>query len=244
MQTIDAPHDNSRRYEVVLSVGALAWLGAYAWPVLRPDLPSPAARACTVVSIAVWLLFAADYSWRLARAERRLRFVGRHLPDLLLLVLPGLRPLRLLRVVTVLRILHRGGGTSLRGRVGMYVATATTLIGFCAALAVLDAERGAPEANITSFADACWWVLTTITTVGYGDHYPVTGTGRLVAIGLMLAGIALLGVVTASLASWLIERVSEEQDQSAAATRADVVALMQEVQLLRAELRPERDPGP
>jgi voltage-gated potassium channel len=54
-----------------------------------------------------------------------------------------------------------------------------------------------------------WWALTTIATVGYGDRYPVTGQGRLVAAGLMVAGIAVLGVVTASIASWLIEKVRE-----------------------------------
>ncbi|MEW1960534.1 potassium channel family protein [Kineococcus sp. NPDC059986] len=134
-------------------------------------------------------------------------------------------------------MLSRSGGSSLRGRVGVYVATATSLVGFCAALAVLEAERPAPGANITTTPDACWWVLTTITTVGYGDHYPVTLTGRLVAIALMLAGIALLGVVTASLASWLIERVGEEQEESSAVTRADVAALAREVRQLREELR-------
>lgn len=221
----------------VLSAAALAWLAAYALPILTPNLHPSARSACTITSVAIWVLFGADYTWRLLRSTNRRRFIWTHPLDLLLLALPALRPLRLLRLLTVLQVLNRSGGTSLRGRVSIYVATATTLVGFCAALAVLDAERTAPEANITTFPDACWWVLTTITTVGYGDRYPVTGTGRLVAIALMLAGIALLGVVTASLASWLIERVSEEQEETAAATRADVTALTYEVQRLRAELR-------
>lgn len=68
----------------------------------------------------------------------------------------------------------------------------------------------------------CGWAMTTVTTVGYGDRFPVTETGRFVAGGLMLAGIALLGVVTASLASWLIERVAEVEEESQAATRGDV----------------------
>lgn len=222
---------------LVLSAAALAWLAAYALPILTPDLPPHARNACTIVSGGVWALFAADYAWRLLRSSNRRRFIWTHPLDLLLLALPALRPLRLLRLLTVLQVLNRSGGTSLRGRVSVYVATATTLVGFCAALAILDAERTAPEANITTFPDACWWVLTTITTVGYGDRYPVTLTGRLVAIALMLAGIALLGVVTASLASWLIERVSEEQEETAAVTRADVAALTDEVRQLRAELR-------
>ncbi|MEZ0165765.1 potassium channel family protein [Kineococcus sp. LSe6-4] len=231
----------------VLAAAAVAWLAAYALPILVTDLPAPARHACTAVTAGVWVLFGVDYLRRLAQAHDRVRFVVTHPLDLALLVLPALGPLRLLRVLTVLRILNRNSGSSLRGRVGLYVVSATTVVGFCAALAVLEAERTDPAAVITTFPDACWWVATTITTVGYGDLYPVTGTGRLVAVGLMLAGIALLGVVTASLASWLIDRVSDEQEESAAATRADVQALAREVRQLRAELRAERggpDPRP
>ena len=94
-----------------------------------------------------------------------------------------------------------------RGRVLVYVVGATSLLSFVAALTVLDYERRSPDANIASFGDAMWWALTTMTTVGYGDRFPVTGEGRLVAAGLMLAGIALLGVVTATMASWLVQRL-------------------------------------
>jgi Ion channel len=64
------------------------------------------------------------------------------------------------------------------------------------------------------FGDAIWWAVTTMTTVGYGDHYPITAGGRLVAFGLMIGGIALLGTVTATLASWLIETVAAEKEQA------------------------------
>jgi voltage-gated potassium channel Kch len=101
----------------------------------------------------------------------------------------------------------------LRGRVGIYVAGGASLLAFCAALAVLDAERSSVDANITDFGDAIWWAVTTMTTVGYGDHYPVTPAGRLVAFGLMIGGIALLGTVTATLASWLVETVAAEKSR-------------------------------
>lgn len=82
--------------------------------------------------------------------------------------------------------------------------------------------------------------MTTITTVGYGDRFPVTGSGRLVAAGLMVAGIALLGVVTASVAAWFVERVTQVQ-RSEAATRAEVEALADEIRALRAELGRKHD---
>jgi hypothetical protein len=68
---------------------------------------------------------------------------------------------------------------------------------------MIDAERDAPDASIAIMGDALWWAIT---TVGYGDRYPTTTTGRAIAVELMMAGIALLGVVTATLASWLVDR--------------------------------------
>ena len=96
----------------------------------------------------------------------------------------------------------------------IYVVGGASLLAFCSALAVLDAERNSQEANIVDFGDAIWWAVTTMTTVGYGDHYPVTGVGRLVGFGLMVGGIALLGTVTATLASWLVEAVAAEKEQA------------------------------
>ena len=82
-------------------------------------------------------------------------------------------------------------------------------------LAIESAERDVPDATITTFADALWWVLTTITTVGYGDRYPVTTEGRLVAAGLMIAGIAVLGTVTATIASWFTEQIQRSRTEAA-----------------------------
>jgi voltage-gated potassium channel len=130
------------------------------------------------------------------------------------LALPLLRPLRLLRLIPLLSMLNRRATIRLRGRVGIYIAGGASLLAFCAALAVLDAERSSPDANISDFGDAIWWAVTTMTTVGYGDHYPVTAAGRLVAFGLMIGGIALLGTVTATLASWIIETVAAEKEQA------------------------------
>jgi voltage-gated potassium channel len=114
-----------------------------------------------------------------------------------------------------------------------------------AALAVLDAERDAPNATITNFGDALWWAVTTITTVGYGDRYPVTTEGRLIAGALMVAGIALVGVITASLASWFVQRIGE-MASAEEQTQATVDALLDEVRALRREvekLRQNRDLG-
>ncbi|HET7399574.1 MAG TPA: potassium channel family protein [Intrasporangium sp.] len=220
----------------VLTCLALAFLGAYALPILDTGLSPATQVACAWVTWAAWALFAADFAVRLSLSSDRRGFVRDNLIDLVIVVLPTLRPLRPLRLVTSLSVLIRHAGSSLRGRVLTYVAGSAALVIVVAALAVLDAERGAPGANIRSFPDALWWAVTTVTTVGYGDRYPTTGEGRFVAGGLMLAGIALLGVITAGFAASLVDRVREVEEETGAATRRDVAALTAEVAALRAEL--------
>ena len=224
------------RIEWPLTIAACLFLGAYAWPILDPGLGSSLTDLCLAVTWGTWLIFAVDYLTRFMLSIDRSQFVRRNLLDLAVVVLPVLRPLRMLRLVTAISVLNRHAGHSLRGRVAVYVAGSTSLVIFVAGLAVLEAERGAPEANIATFGDALWWAVTTVTTVGYGDRYPVTGTGRVVAAGLMLAGIALLGIVTASLATWLIDRIRQVEEESEAATRRDVAALTREISALRDEV--------
>ncbi len=219
-----------------LTVIAAGFLAAYAWPILDPALSLGWSDLCFWVTWAAWFCFAVDYLARLVLSRRRATFVKDNLVDLLVVVLPVLRPLRLLRLVTLLSVLNRHAGASLRGRVASYVAGSAVLVLFVASLAMLDAERGKPGTSIDSFGDALWWAMTTVTTVGYGDRFPVTTVGRFIAVGLMLAGIALLGVVTASIASWLIEKVQEVEEESRAATRRDVAALSQQITELRAAL--------
>jgi len=219
-----------------LIVLAVVFLGAYAWPVLDPDLSADAQRACDAVVFLVWVVFLVDYVVRLVLAEHRSTFVRRHLLDLASVGLPLLRPLQLLRLVRALTILERKLGESLQSRIAIYVGAVVTLILTISSLAVLDAERDANGATITTIGDAVWWSFTTITTVGYGDQYPVTTTGRAIAVALMISGIALLGVITAALASALINRFGEIDEASQQATRRDVQALAEEVRRLRTEV--------
>ncbi|WP_206422557.1 potassium channel family protein [Nocardioides pantholopis] len=208
-----------RRAEVPLLLLAVAFLVAYAWPVLDPRLDPDLRSFLDLVSWTVWAAFVVDFVARITLAEERGPYVLRHWYDVALIALPMLRPLRLLRLLAFARILHRAAVSSLVGRVGVYVGGTAVVAIALGAIAVLDAERADPGANITTFGDALWWATTTVTTVGYGDFFPVTFSGRVVGVTLMLVGISVVGTVTASVATWLISSV-ETKNRAEAEARA------------------------
>ncbi|MEY4798224.1 MAG: hypothetical protein RI978_525 [Verrucomicrobiota bacterium] len=148
-----------------------------------------------------------------------------------------LQIIRVYRILRVLRILYKlqelTTGTTLNERLLALPGVALVMIVFSTALMV-QAERHAPGATIKSGGDALWWALTTVTTVGYGDTYPVTTEGRIIAAGLMLVGIALFGSISAIVTSKLI-LPKETKDHEE--LRREVRALHGEIRELRDELR-------
>jgi voltage-gated potassium channel len=236
-----------RGTEWPLAGAALLFLGAYAWPIIDPSLDRSTHLYLEILSWSVWAVFAVDFFVRLRLADDKWPWLRRHWFDVLILLLPLLRPLRLLRLVTLLRIVNRSAAHRLRGRVATYVAGSALLLAVVAALAVLDVERDAEGANITDVGDAFWWAFATMTTVGYGDRYPVTAGGRFVGVGLMIAGIAVLGTVTATIASWLVDTVSAETHEEVDDLRAQVaelVALLKETRPELADAPPSAGPAP
>jgi voltage-gated potassium channel len=221
-------------------------------PVVYPDL-SPGARATlTAIDLGIWAAFLAEYLARLFVAPNRLAFILHNPFDLLLVVIPVLRPLRLLRSVTLIRaarLVRIGAGAGrlvresrirLASRAALLATGSAAILILATAVMELDVERTAARANITTFSDALWWAMSTVTTVGYGDHYPVTPAGRAIGIALMIGGVGMFGVVAASAAAWFIkadnEQDKQEQADSIAALAAEVTALRQMVTELAAQL--------
>ncbi|MFJ3716371.1 potassium channel family protein [Streptomyces sp. NPDC090057] len=214
---------------------AVAFAVAYAVPIVDGSAGHSLTALCTGVEWAVWGAFAVDYLMRLALAPRRREFVRRHWPDLCAVVLPVLQPLRLLRLVSTLLLVGRRARMAPQIRLTTYVVGSVIGLLMFGSLAVLSVERESPDGNIRTLGDAVWWFFTTMTTVGYGDHAPTTGLGRMIAVGLMLSGIALLGVVTANIAAWFISRFEKDDVEERRQTEA-IAALTEEVRALRAEV--------
>lgn len=152
----------------------------------------------------LWLLFAVDLAFRYTMTSPKTHFFRKNWLDTITVLIPGLRALRALRAFTGGGIISKKGLLS-----GSAIASgivAVILIVWVGGLMVLNAERGAPGAEITSLGDAVWWGFETITTVGYGDFVPVTAQGRVFAVLIMFVGISVLGVVSATFASSLVKR--------------------------------------
>ncbi|GAA3397656.1 hypothetical protein GCM10017752_57150 [Streptomyces roseoviridis] len=193
--------------ETPLAVASLAYLGGYAVRVLARGLSPDGQDLCLAITCAAWALFAVDYAVRMRLSGLGpLRFVRRHPLDTVVLVLPLLRPLRIVTAYDRVQRRRDGARLSLYARVMAYAGLSVALLGFAGALTVYHHEHGAPGATIRTFGDSVWWTCATLATVGYGDVAPVTPVGRVVAVGLMGGGLALLGAVTGSFSSWLIQR--------------------------------------
>ncbi|MEU5655860.1 potassium channel family protein [Streptomyces sp. NPDC047737] len=202
-----------QRTEVPLFAAALVFLVGYAVRVLAPIGAQPWRDIALALVAATWLLFAVDYGVRLRLSGLGGRFVHTHWLDTVVLLLPLLRPLRLVKVYTAVR--HRTGKArlSLYARVMSYAGLSAVLLGFSASLAVYHQEQGVRDSTIRTFGDSLWWACATLTTVGYGDAVPVTAGGRVIAAFLMACGLALLGAVTGSFSSWLVEVFRREDDK-------------------------------
>lgn len=188
-----------------LAVLALAYLALYAIEVLghwSPDLMFD----FVAVSDVIWVVFIVDFITRLMMSHHRGDFIKRNVVELISLVLPMFRAFRMFRVVVALGFIARVA-QSLQARIGIYLGLILPMLIFVCSLGVYDAEHLVPGATITNFGDAVWWAFVTVTTIGYGDFYPVTFEGRSIAVLLMLSGIALVSVVTVTFASWFLSRL-------------------------------------
>jgi voltage-gated potassium channel len=158
-----------------------------------------------VVEVLIGFILVGDFLQRLIRYHPSRDYFFRQLGwlDLLgSLPLPGLRLFRIVRIVRLVRELRRKGGRRMVREISAGRAEASLLLVVFlvivtiqfSAMAVLSIESSTPGSNINSASDALWWAWVTMTTVGYGDVYPVSNGGRIVGVLLMTMGVGLFGV--------------------------------------------------
>ena len=218
--------------------------------------------ALTAFDNFICVIFLADFGINLARShpKREYFITQRGWLDLLgsfpaLVGFPATALLRLARLSRLVRIRRMLSGSNRRRLIrdvlenrGQYAGFITVLSAFLvisvATLLVIQLESGAPDATITTGGDALWWALVTITTVGYGDTYPVTTLGRWVAVFVMLAGVGIIGSLASILASVLVPQAEPDEADGDptpdAALAEELASIRSEIAALRRELG-ERD---
>lgn len=227
-----AAHDRwQRQTDLPLLVLALASIPLL---VLEANSNEAIRSAALFANWTIWALFAIDLIVRLFLTNRpKLRYLRTYWFDVVIVVvaiLPLFQPLRALRSARILRLARslrvigllvrfwRGADRVWSGFQGRLVGVAVIVILAAGAVGIWTVERHA-DGPIRSFDDAIWWAFTTVTTVGYGDMYPVTPEGRGIAIFLMMAGIAVFGVVSANLAAIFLRSSEDAEDELIIAVR-------------------------
>lgn len=205
-------------------------------------IPSDVSEVLRITDNIICMFFLTDFAIRFKAAESKRSFMKWGWIDLLssIPMLDAFRYGRIVRVVRVLRILRAVRSTKvilsyvfknkMQGTFSLVSVVSIILVIF-GAIAMLQLEKGVDGSNIHSANDALWWAFVTITTVGYGDFYPVTYEGRIIAAILMTAGVGLFGTFTGFVASWFLEE--DEDDQG----KHIVTSLKDEVSELRSEIQ-------
>lgn len=200
---------------------AEVWAERSSWPLLMlsfvfialstlvladNNLDATVQNFATIGMLLAWGLFLIDFAIRLVLSRERWRFLRKNVFEAVTLVLPFLRAFLLVLYLWRLPALKYSIKHQ-RLRFVLVAAAFGLIFVYVASTLVFLLEQDAPHANIVSFGDALWWGFATIATVGYGDYTPVTVPGRIVAVGLMLGGIVIVGIVTATVISALTEQV-------------------------------------
>jgi voltage-gated potassium channel len=196
-----------------LTIFALLFLIVFSIPAFVLDLSDDSLRSIELIQWICWIAFALDLLIGLLTSNSKKEYLLKHPLELLSVLLPFLRPLRLMRVISFGGLALQKIAMGKQFAITVKVAITAVFISYIAAVQITISERSVEGSNIKNFSDGLWWAVTTVTTVGYGDRYPTTSEGRILAVMLMLVGISLVGVITASVASWFV-RLSQEESKN------------------------------
>ena len=202
----------TKRVSPLLSLLALVYLATFSIQAIWYYPDATWFRYMNFFGNFLWVLFVIDLVVRFAVSPAKRHFFRKNLIDTITVVVPQFRAIRALRAFTSDGFVSKKSGLISGGGLTSALLAALIVV-WVGSLMVLNAERGAPNAEITSAADAVWWGFETVTTVGYGDFVPVTWDGRAMAVLVMLVGISVLGVVTASLSAVLVKSAHKSTDR-------------------------------
>ena len=202
-----------RLWNSTLTFLAIAFLVSYSYPAFVEEISTSVQSILDTVQWVSWIAFAADLLVGVLAAESKVHFLRRHPLEILAVLLPFLRPLRLLRFISFGTLVFEKVNLGKSIAISFKVIVTALFLTYLAGIEITLAERGEPGATIQTVGDGFWWAITTLTTVGYGDIYPTTTEGRFIAVGLMVSGICVLGVISATVAAWFVKMTQDDSGQ-------------------------------
>ncbi|MGO8875243.1 MAG: potassium channel family protein [Acidimicrobiales bacterium] len=221
-------HDLVDRIERItkfpMTVLGVAWL-VLAIVVLSADLNGSASEVLVGGLFVLWVVMLAEYLVRLVVTPDTPGYLRRRWVEPATVLLPALQGWHVVGIEKMSLLLHEGElrvESILKHHSLFRVLIAVVAVLFLGAWLVLLFEEKAKGSNIHAYPDALWWAIVTVTTVGYGDRYPVTEGGRVVAVILMLVGIGLIGVLTATVASVFIKEHTDDNKEEFKKGHADL----------------------
>jgi voltage-gated potassium channel len=200
-----------RVWDETLTLLALAFLVSFSYPAFNTNISSSTQTILDSIQWVSWSAFAIDFLYGFISAKDKKQYLLKHPLDLVAVALPFLRPLRLLRVISFGSLVIQKVAIGRQFAITLKVFIASIFVAYISAVQITITERDLDGSNIKNFGDGLWWAITTVTTVGYGDRFPTTTEGRFLAVGLMIMGISLMGVITASVASWFVKMGQNEK---------------------------------
>jgi voltage-gated potassium channel len=203
----------NKAWNQLLTFFAIMFLVAFSYPAFFDVVSESTQRLLDTVQWTVWIAFAVDLLIGFTRAKNKKKFILNHPIDVAAVILPFLRPLRLLKVISFGGLVLQKVAIGKQFTVTIKVVIASIFIAYVSAVQMTISESKVDGSNIKNIGDGLWWAITTVTTVGYGDRYPTTLEGKSLAVLLMVTGISLMGVITATVAAWFIEMSRNERSK-------------------------------
>jgi voltage-gated potassium channel len=203
----------SKIWRETLTFLALAFLVAFSYPAFVDPISTSTQSLLNIVQWITWVAFAGDLIYGLTKAPSKKGYLKKHPLEVAAVLLPFLRPLRLMRVISFGGLAIQKVAIGRQFAITIKVFIASIFVAYISAVQITISERNLVGSNIKNFGDGLWWAITTVTTVGYGDRFPISTEGRFLAVLLMFVGISLVGVITASVAAWFVKMSANDADK-------------------------------